>query len=187
MQKASDSDVSEALAYCGFCWLRLGGRSPGPFLAPAFAEALTATIGHLLLASVELRALIRGQDVANLRGFLSANTRAGLPCLLYVAAERSGVTLLASGARRVDERLRLVSRGLILRLILLAYGRDLRLLGVGQIEVGEEIATGSSATAELSAGTGAASIRAAVRSVLRRGGRLSSRNSRHANEHQGAY
>src|SRR5437762_3384175 len=143
MQKASDTiECRRLFAFCDViaydCSLRrLGSGSAAPSLAPAFVTALTA-ISHLFLPRVELRALLSGQDVANLRRLLGPNGLTDLAGLLHVAAERSGVALLASRARSVDERLGLGARRSVLRLILLTDRLDLRLLGVSQVEIGED-------------------------------------------------
>jgi len=182
MQKASDTiECRRLFVFCDFYFLgRLGRIGAVTFLAPAFVIALLATIGHLFLPRVELYLLRGSQDIANFRRLLSANGLAALhylASLFEVAASCGSVPFLAGSTGRVDERLGLGAERLILGLILLADRLDLRLLGVSQIEIGHEVATGSAATAEFSAGAWLG---------LRSGGRLSNRDSRYADEHHGA-
>src|SRR2546423_3648687 len=168
MQRASDTfrrrrlfvlQVSPVYYYSG-----LRRRGAEALLAPTFVPALS-TLAERFLSRVELCALLGCQDSANLRRLLSAErgTLHQLPGLVHVATERSAITLLASGTRRVDERLGLGAKRLLLRLILLTDRLDLRLLGIGQVEITSELA----AAANLAAASRAATIQAAVRASRR--------------------
>src|SRR5205823_7828260 len=122
---AKKSDATASDFFCEVLLLRPYCR-PSRLLAPALSPTLRPTLGLFLLARVELGALVSCQDVANLRRLLSTNRLPDLAGLLHVAAERNGVTLLTSSAGRVDERLRLRARSLVLGLTVLTNGLDLR-------------------------------------------------------------
>jgi len=163
----------------GAVLLLLRGWSAGVFL-PAFVSTFAAALFHCFFLRVELCLLFRSENGADLGHLLGASRLSYLTGLLHVAAERSGVTLLARGTGRIDERLGLGAGRLVLRLILLADRLDLGLLGLGQVE----IATEFTATAELTT-VATTTIMTAV-GLGRSGLRLRRRNSRHANEHHGA-
>src|SRR5438552_17354673 len=178
-----------AFASCYF--LRLRSGSGGTLLAPTSLSALRTTLVELFLAGVELGALIRRQDGSDLRHFLISDRLTALhhlASLLHVAAKSSGVTLLSSRTRRIEERLRLRTKRLVLRLVFLPNCCDLSLLGVGQIQVTSEpkaFAT-TGAAAELTVRARPATVKTAVwtRGRSRRG--LSGGDSRDSNDEQGA-
>src|SRR5881392_1260163 len=91
----------------------------------------------LRLRRVELRALVSGENVANVRILLIANReRLGLNVaanLVESCARASGIALLPQRTDIVELRLVLVANRLELRAILLVNRLHLRLLCVGQI------------------------------------------------------
>jgi hypothetical protein len=131
------------------------------FVSPALFPTFGATICRFLLMGIELGLLIRRQDPANLRELLRMERLAALHYLLglkHVAADRSGITLLASSASRIHIRLGLGAERLVLRLILRADRLDLSFLRIGQVEIATEsktfitaTETSAIATAELTA------------------------------------
>src|SRR6266566_2779138 len=163
MQRASGAvSTGGSLLAASYC-LGLCRRSARGFLPPAFVRAVATTIGHRLRAGIELRLLRGRQNGANLRVFLSANglaTLHHLASLLHVATERGAIALLASCAGSVHKRLGLRAKRFVLRLILLTDRLDLRLLGVGQVEITSKLSMAAHLAASASTAAEVSAVRA---------------------------
>src|SRR2546423_8079077 len=127
----------------------------------ALLAPLAGTFGALLLPRVEFGTLIRCENVADLICLLSAERLTDIARLQHVAAEGGGIALLTGSTGCIDVGLFLSAKRLHLRLVLVADCFDLRLLRLGQVEVGHEIAT-TSATAEFTTRARTTTISATV-------------------------